>query len=200
MSATLATGSGTIAAPLSVRGDDLYETPPIAVTALLEYELIPQTVWEPACGPGAIVRVLEQAGHEVMASDLVDYGWGHDARRDFLMERSAPDGVKAIVTNPPFKLAEEFAVHAKGLAPKVCLLLRLAFLEGLRWDRGLAENLARVHIFAPRLPFMHRHGYEGPKHSNSGMPFAWFVWDAEHIGPATLGWINWRTVIMEAAE
>ena len=42
-------------AALSERGDDLYETPAVAVTALLRPETLPPVVWEPACGPGAIV-------------------------------------------------------------------------------------------------------------------------------------------------
>lgn len=194
MSVSLQTGSGTVRAPLAIRGDDLYETPPVAVQALLKVEPVPMTVWEPACGPGSIVRELRASGRAVIATDLVAYGCDDSAaRQDFLMERSAPSGVPAIVTNPPFKLAEEFAAHANTLVPEVYMLLRLAFLEGLRWnDRGLADGLARVWIFAPRLPFMHRHNYEGPKNSNSGMPFAWFVWRRDHEGPAQIDWINWR--------
>ena len=60
--------------PLKDRGDDCYETPREAVHALLRVERIPSVVWEPACGPGAIVRELRAAGHIVHASDLVDYG------------------------------------------------------------------------------------------------------------------------------
>jgi hypothetical protein len=193
----LATGSGTMAAPLSMRGNDLYETPPEAVRALLAVESVPSVVWEPACGPGAIVRELRQLGRLVHASDLVDYQCpGAASRRDFLMERHAP--CSCIVTNPPFKLAEEFAQHALDLCDDVYLLLRLAFLEGLRWqERGLARHLAAVHVFAPRLPFMHRSGWDGPVNSNSGMPFAWFVWRKSHVGRPTVGWLNWRE--MEAA-
>jgi hypothetical protein len=194
MTVTLNTGSGTVAAPLAIRGDDLYETPPCAVRSLLAVEPIPLTVWEPACGPGSIVRELRATGRAVIASDLVEYGCEDSASRiDFLMEREAPAGVPAIVTNPPFKLAEEFAAKACELAPEVYMLLRLAFLEGLRWnERGLANGLARVWVFAPRLPFMHRDGYDGPRNSNSGMPFAWFVWRRDHVGSPTIGWLNWR--------
>jgi len=61
-------------APLAERRDDLYETPECATRALLAVESLPQgTVWEPACGPGAIVRVLRAAGHQVYATDLVKY-------------------------------------------------------------------------------------------------------------------------------
>jgi hypothetical protein len=66
--------AGTGAAPLSERGNDLYETPPVAVHALLKVEPLPRVIWEPACGPGNIVNVLRSAGHRVYASDLVNYG------------------------------------------------------------------------------------------------------------------------------
>lgn len=196
----MVTGSGTSRALLSVRKDDLYETPSCAVHGLLKVESIPPTVWEPACGPGAIVQELRSTGRAVIASDLVDYGCPDSAsRRDFLMERQAPAGVSAIVTNPPFKLAGQFAAHAKTLVPEVYMLLRLAFLEGKRWkEGGLADGLARVWIFAPRLPFMRRAGFTGPGNSNSGMPLAWFVWRRDHVGPPTIDWINWRNVQVTA--
>jgi hypothetical protein len=76
---------------LSERGDDLYETPPGAVKALLRHERLPHRLWDPCCGPGNIVNVLRAAGHEVIGSDLVDYGDPtHFYRRDFLMERKGP--------------------------------------------------------------------------------------------------------------
>lgn len=179
------------------RKDDLYQTPPVAVHALLKVEPIPLTVWEPACGPGAIVRELRAAGRAVIATDLVDYACeDSEARRDFLMEQQAPAGVPAIVTNPPFKLAEEFVEHAIALVPEVYMLLRVAFLEGLRWERGFAEHLARVHIFAPRLPMMHREGWDGPINSNSGMAFGWFVFHRDYAkrtrSAPQIHWINWK--------
>src|SRR5262249_46930029 len=60
--------------PYADRGVDLYETPAPAVRALLKEESLDGPIWEPACGPGAIVRVLRAAGHRVIATDLVDYG------------------------------------------------------------------------------------------------------------------------------
>jgi len=35
------------------RGNDLYETPTVAVEALLRIEQLPHRIWEPACGRGA---------------------------------------------------------------------------------------------------------------------------------------------------
>jgi len=167
------------------RDRDLYETPACAVEALLRVESIPRFVWEPACGPGSIVRVLEAHGHEVFASDVVDYGWGHSVG-EFLsipVENPYPD---AIVTNPPYQLAEKFVQHALRFSPLVIMLLRLAFLESQRRTDILEKSgLARVHVFRKRLPMMHRAGWAGPR-ASSAMPFAWFVWERGHRGPTTI--------------
>lgn len=180
---------------LEDRKDDLYETPDVAVHALMRAEKLPKVLWECACGPGRIVNVLRSAGHMVYATDLVDYGCPDaESGIDFLMERQAPSfAIDAIVTNPPFKLANEFAAHSLRLGiPKVIMLLRLAFMESDRrtpiLDNGL---LARVHVFRKRLPMMHRAGWEGRK-SNSGMAFAWFVWDLAHRGPTELHRLSWE--------
>jgi hypothetical protein len=177
--------------PLKDRGADLYETPECAVLALLRTESLPRKIWEPACGRGAIVNVLRAAGHEVVATDLVDHGGAPCTcpgyrNVDFLTERRAPEGTEAIVTNPPFKLANEFVEHALDLCPRVIMLLRLAFLESERRS-GILDSgtLARVHVFKRRLPMMHRDGWSGPK-ASSGMAFAWFCWNRDHSGSPTL--------------
>lgn len=183
-------------APLADRKDDLYETPPEAVRALLAAEEIPSgAVWEPACGPGSIVRELKAAGHRVYATDLVDYkSPEQDAYGiDFLMEQQAPDFyVGTIITNPPYKLAGEFVCKSLLFAPRVIMLLRLAFLESER-RRSILDNgwLARVHVFRNRLPMMHRDGWDGKK-SSSSIAFAWFVWDRDHKGRTELKRISWE--------
>jgi hypothetical protein len=179
-------------AALAVRKDDLYETPTVAVHALLRTEKLPEILWEPACGRGAIVNVLRGAGHKVYATDLVDYGLDDaESRVDFLMEHDPGFCVGAIVTNPPFKLADQFVRHALLLCPRVVMLLRLAFLESER-RRAILENgwLARVHVFRNRLPMMHRDGWDGPR-ATSATPFAWFVWDRAHRGPPEIHRISW---------
>jgi hypothetical protein len=95
------------------RGLDLYETPTVAVEALLRVENIPRCVWEPAAGRGVIVRVLRDRGHTVIASDIANYGFPLHFRRDFLGEIGMPAGVEAIVTNPPYQIVEQF-VHTRS--------------------------------------------------------------------------------------
>jgi hypothetical protein len=186
--------TGNKRAPTRDRSNDLYETPECATLALLRAESLPHRIWEPACGRGAIVNVLRAAGHEVVASDLVDYGVPVTCpgyrNVDFLMERRAPEGTEAIVTNPPFRLANEFVEHALTLCPRVIMLLRLAFLESERRS-GILDGgeLARVHVFRKRLPMMHRDGWTGPK-ASSGMAFAWYAFDRSHTGPTTIDRIS----------
>jgi hypothetical protein len=178
---------------LADRGHDCYETPAVAVRALLAHETFPRVVWEPACGPGAIARVLMAAGHTVYASDLIDYGVG-TAGLNFLTARAAPPGCECIITNPPFRDAEAFVAKALELVPRVAMLLRLAFLEAERksgclddWNMGLK----RVHVFKNRLPMMHREGWTGPR-STSATAFGWFCWDRRHYAPATINRIRWE--------
>jgi hypothetical protein len=187
------------------RGDDVYETQPPATHALLRHEPLlqkPRHVWEPACASGrGIVDPLRTRGHTVVASDLNDFGNPtHFYRRDFLMERKAPDGTDIICTNPPHKLAEEFIAHALELCPRVIMLLRLAFFEGgtgkarkhiLR--RKVLDEIppVRMFVFRKRLEMMHRRGWEGPQ-ASSAMCFAWYVWDCDHIGATTISRISWE--------
>ena len=136
------------------RGFDLYETPPIAVEALLAVESLPHWLREPCAGRGAIADVLRDRGHAVVCSDLVRYDdFPLHFVGDFMLQIKAPVGCDAIVTNPPYQIATEFTRHALDLAPRVYLLLRLAFLESVRRTEILERRgLARVHVFRRRLP------------------------------------------------
>ena len=65
-------------APVSERGNDLYETPPVAVHALLRVEALPRSavIWEPACGPGSIVTVLRGAQPTLVTARVMRTGDG----------------------------------------------------------------------------------------------------------------------------
>lgn len=187
------TRGGCVRDALSARKDDLYETPPIATRALLRHEALSSHIWEPACGRGAICDVLSAAGKSVTATDLVDYGYGRSGV-DFLMETRAPDGCDTIVTNPPYKLADEFIWRGLTLVPRIIVLLRLAFLEGAKRRDLHSKHLERVWLGAERLPMMHRDGFEAKRAGASAMPFAWFVFNRYKApaGPAPVHFISWR--------
>ena len=151
-------------------------------------------IWEPACGRGAIANVLRAHGHRVVCSDLIDYGADSSAvyGLDFLKTTELPADVACILTNAPFKLINKFIDHALQLCPNVIMLARLALLELERRSSVLeGRGLRRIFIFRKRLPMMHRDGWAGRK-ANSGMAFAWFVWERGYRGQPIVQRISWE--------
>jgi hypothetical protein len=71
------------------------------------------------------------------------------------------------------------------------VLCRLTFLESEERTPIIDGPLTRVHLFKRRLPMMHRRGWDGPK-ASSQVPYAWFVFERGHTGPALLDRIDWK--------
>jgi hypothetical protein len=180
--------------------DHFYPTPPEATKSLLALEDFPPTIWEPACGDGAISKVFLEQDFDVVSTDLVDRGFG-TPNVDFLLEHKLLG--EAIVTNPPFKLAQEFVEHALDLgASKVCMLLRLAWLEGVG-RKALFMNekrhLSRVWVSSRRLTMV-RAGDDELRGGGGMVAFAWFVWEAGPPFPASLFFFDWMDYAPECAR
>jgi hypothetical protein len=155
--------------------DDFYPTPPEATKALLDRQEFERDIWEPACGNGAISNVLAQRGHNVISTDLNDFGFGK-TNIDFLMEQKAL--ASNVITNPPFKLANEFVHKCIELKiDKFAFLLRLAFLEGQSRKSEIYDVFPPSHIlvFSKRLT-MWRGDEEKPEKSTGTTAYAWFIW------------------------
>lgn len=178
---------GTRSASKEDRGDNLYETPIEAMRTLLALEAFSPTVLEPACGRGAILRPLEDAGYDVRIADLVDRGTATkdgeiQAVGDFL-GMPATEGKPDIVTNPPYGgVMNGFIAHAlrEHRPRRMALLLNLNVLAGFDDpDRNFFMDEwppARIWVFKRRLPMMHRDGWTGPT-ASSQMNTAWLVWE-----------------------
>ena len=167
--------------------DDWYPTPPIATRKLLDVEMFDERIWEPAAGDGAISQVLKTACYDVISSDLNDYGYC-ESGIDFLLEQTRQ--ADCIVTNPPYRLAEEFIKHAIDLGiHKHAWLLRLSFLEG----QGRHERLFKkyppfaIHVFSQRLTIWR--GDEEARPHTGTTAYAWFVWHSSFTGQPQLGWL-----------
>ena len=167
-------------------GPDFFPTPAWATHALVENERFQGTIWECACGDGAMARVLEEAGYKVRATDLYGRGYGEDGV-DFLKSTRKVDN---IVTNPPYNVAEAFVAQGLKLARhKFALLLRLAFLEGANRANTifLKHPPSRVWIFSERITFY----MKGAERAGSGTTaYAWFVWDRNAKGLTELKWFK----------
>ncbi len=167
-------------------GPDFFPTPAWATRALIDNEVFDGEIWECACGDGGMARVLEEAGHDVYASDLCARGYG-ETGVDFLAATRMADN---IVTNPPYNCAEGFVAQGMTLAhKKFALLLRLAFLEGANRAETifLKHPPSRVWVFAERITFYMK---GAAKAGNGTTAYAWFVWD-KHAKPGTeLKWFK----------
>jgi hypothetical protein len=167
-------------------GPDFYPTPAWATRALIKHENFQGTIWESACGDGAMARVLEETGCSVISTDLYNRGYGKSGV-DFLQ---AKDEVDNVVTNPPYNSAEEFVHTALRITKWKCaFLLRVAFLEGANRYRTLFSKTppSRIWIFTERITFYPA----GVQVAGSGTTaYAWFVWDrkADH-GKTEVRWL-----------
>lgn len=171
-------------------GPDFYPTPAWATEALLFYESFEGEVWEPACGDGAMAKVLRKAPYpliSVYSSDLHDRGYGVPGI-DFLKSELTADN---IVTNPPFNLAEDFILRALTLAKKkVAIFSRLALLESARRYKSVFKDRppTRVLVFTERVT-LYPSGLVTA--GTSTIAYAWLIWDSAKIGEeCTLSWIS----------
>lgn len=175
---------------------DFFPTPPWATRALFVH-VLPQLgirrigiVWEPACGEGHMAEPITEFADSVIASDVHDYGYG-ESHVDFiggLLEAPAL-ACDWIITNPPFIVADEFALRAFGIASKgVALLLRTQWVEGADRHRD---------IFLPRpptlfAPFVERVPMEKGRwdpDGSSATSYSWFVWLLDGMPPRAPFWI-----------
>lgn len=166
--------------------NDFYATQPIAAEWLIKLENLDDNIWECACGQGHLGKVFEEHGYNVLATDLIDRGYGQGGV-DFLKS----DGlfIGDIVTNPPYKYAQEFIEHALTLIPdgyKVCMFLKVQFLEG-KARRELYENCPprTVYISSSRIQCGRNGEFKG-----SMVAYAWYVWEKGYKGDTILKWFN----------
>jgi hypothetical protein len=162
---------------------DDFPTPPWATRALVEHVLYPEdkvtaeklSCHEPACGRGHMAAALEEYFGHVISSDIHAYGYG--ALANYLEAPSVPSDW--VITNPPFKLAEQFIIKALETARVgVAMLTRTVFIESVgRYERlfnvspptYVAQFVERVPMVRGRLD----------KKASTATGYAWIIWTKE---------------------
>ena len=165
---------------------DFYETPYTLTRKFLDVEYFNKnsTVCEPACGGGAITRVLKEHWED-------DKVTAYDQETNFLWETGEYD---YIVTNPPFSIAFEFIQRAKLVAKsKFAFLLPLSYLHGKkRFDEIYSDRtygLEKVYVFT-RYPMLGESLREDGKYNTGMMVYAWYVWTNGYSGLPTVDWLD----------
>jgi hypothetical protein len=172
---------------------DDFPTPPWATRALLEHvissseDLLSQTCLEPACGAGHMAKVLNQYFKEVRCSDAFDYGFA--PVRDYLAVPYETNAVDWVITNPPFRLAEEFVLRSLQVARRgVAILARTVFLESVgRYNRVFRETPPSMFAqFVERVPMV-----KGrlDRNASTATGYAWLVWEKGGVMTPKVVWI-----------
>jgi len=188
---------------------DFYQTPYSLTEQLFENEVFHQTcsVLEPACGEGAIVKVLRKHFHTSRVR-YYDKKWDDTSLRyDFLAEHRKWD---YIITNPPYSLANEFIIKCCECAEyKFALLLPLNYLQGqYRYDKIYKKQyigdhfiLSRVYVFT-RMPMLSESIREDGKYETGMQALAWFVWrkDCYHYEKPQICWLDSKKYILKKGE
>ena len=172
---------------------DDFPTPPWATRALCEHlwrgDLEHKTCREPAANRGHMVRPLSEYFSKVIASDIHDYGAGFPVQ-DYLFGPLPAVSHDWTITNPPFRLAEQFIARALSCSDNVAVIVRSAFLEGVGRHRALFKPHPPQLVlqFTERV-VMHK-GKLSPKGSTA-TAYCWIVWNRALSGKTTqFDWIG----------
>jgi hypothetical protein len=169
---------------------DFYPTPTWVTEALLKHVTLRGPVWEPCCGDGAMASVIQRSGLQVVASDLVDHGFGQPGT-DIFACQEFPGQCRAMVTNPPYgdggvmqrstnvsRGMLRFVRHALTMTGRangqLALLVRFQWMAGLRASNMItAGPLDTVLTLTRRIRWFDR----GPQTNHGQHHHAWLFWD-----------------------
>lgn len=186
---------------------DDFPTPPWAARALCDWiggPLHMMDCREPAANRGYMARALFEYFDRVEVADVHDYGEGYQVK-DYLFG-PRPEKTYWTITNPPFRLAEQFIDRALETSIEgVAMLLRTSFAEGTNRYQRLFSKRPPSHVlqFSERV-VMHKGKIVNPdvavtvgnkagklvrKKPSSATSYAWFVWVLNSPGPTRLVWI-----------
>lgn len=171
---------------------DNFPTPPWATRALIEHVIGPeraksQTVLEPACGEGYMSRTLGEYFESVQSFDIHAYGFGYVD--NFLSSSWDNDTFDWVITNPPFKAAEDFITRGLQIARcGVAVLVRTVFIESVgRWERLFRDRPCTTFAqFVERVPIVK--GRVDPK-ATTATGYAWLLWDKCASDHSRIFWI-----------
>ena len=155
---------------------DAYETPEWVTQALLPHLPTRLRIWEPAAGAGKMLRVLRAAGHAVVGTDIAE-------GVDFLTTADPPP-IDAIITNPPYGLAQEFIERALACPSLVAMLLRTDY------DHAKTRHhlFGKCPTFAKKLVLTRRIVWFESEKAAPSFNHAWYIWDQSHTGSPVLAY------------
>jgi hypothetical protein len=175
------------------QSEDFYATNPKALELFLERItkdklILRENIWECACGQGHLSKVLIENGFKVKSTDIIDRGYG--GVKDFFEENEIFNG--DILTNPPFKLAEEFIEKGMSILTKgsrLILFLKIQFLES-------KSRYILFKKYPPKYVYLHSSRQlcckdgDFDKYTSTTQFYAWYIFEKGFNGETILRWIK----------
>lgn len=174
--------------------DDYYATHPQAVRSFLDVlkqdnvQLKP-IIWECACGEGHMAEVFKEYGYHVIATDLIDRGYGEVEN---FLDVSLPVSNVDIFTNPPFKNAEDFAYKGikllEGENCKLGLFVKIQFLESKSRKELFKQYPPKyIYVYSERQQCSMNGDFENLKAKTQA--YIWIIWEKDFKGETITRWI-----------
>lgn len=192
MSLNLTMSSGIRADGKPREINDYYATHPQAVRDFLtalkrDNVILNNNIWECACGEGHMANVFVENGYKVYATDLINRGYG--GIHNFLKTEFPYYG--DIFTNPPFKLAEEFAYKGNELLTDnnlFGLFVKIQFLES-KSRKELFEKYPPkyIYVYSERQQCSMNGDFENLKAKTQA--YIWVIWEKDYKGETITRWI-----------
>lgn len=192
---------------------DDFPTPPWATRALCDWvekrgENLEQMICrEPAANRGYMALPLGEYFGSVLASDVHDYGAGFPVEDYLFGPAEFVPTTDFTITNPPFKLAEQFIARALDASRiGVAMFVRTSFIEGAARYESLFAKTPPTHVlqFTERVVLLRgrlvRAGAPDaanldsetgkPRKASTATSYCWLVWLRWDGAPSTrLVWI-----------
>jgi hypothetical protein len=172
---------------------DDFPTPPWATRAFLESVLGGKSALqglsclEPACHRGHMSMPLAEYFSKVKSSDIVEYGFGEVA--NFLAGDYPDKSFDWVITNPPFKIAEDFVQEGLRVARLgVAMLVRTVFIESIgRYERLFLDT--KPAIFAQYTERVAMVKGRLDRKASTATGYGWVVWSKFPTKSTELVWI-----------
>ena len=134
-------------------------------------------------------ETLKEYFGAVSSFDILDYGYKDMEKKDFLHSGLHDNSFDWVITNPPFKIAEDFIFESLRVARVgVAMLVRTVFIESVgRYDRlfsqtpptYFAQYVERVAMVKGRLD----------RKASTATGYGWAVW--EKSDPSSCSQLKW---------
>jgi hypothetical protein len=159
--------------------DDVYQTPPWPVAALLRCVPITAAL-DPAEGPGALVSALNALGVEAVGTTT-----------DFFIAEP-PRGIDTIVCNPPYGRGGTLAVRFIVRALELASIRRIFMLLPIDFDSAITRQplFRYCPAFAAKIVLLGRIRWIAGSTGAPSTNHCWFAWDRAHAGAPVIRYVS----------